>query len=71
MTDVNGSFKRGDVVSIVDPAGKEFARGIVNYNSDETRLLSGKRSDEIDSVVQDRNYDAIITRDNIAFLTKE
>lgn len=68
ITEVNGSFKRGDVVSIVDPQGKEFARGIVNYNSDETRLLSGKKSDQIDTVVQDRNYDAVITRDNIAFL---
>jgi glutamate 5-kinase len=71
VTEVNGSFKRGDVVSIVDPAGKEFARGIVNYNSDETRLMSGKKSDEIANVVQDRNYDAVITRDNIAFLAKE
>jgi len=71
VTEVNGTFKRGDVVSILDTQGKEFARGIVNYNSDEARLLSGKRSDEIGNVVQDRNYDAIITRDNIAFLAKE
>lgn len=71
VTAVNGAFKRGDVVSILDPGGREFARGIVNYNSDETRLLTGKKSDEIDLVVADRNYDAIITRDNIAFLAKE
>lgn len=71
VTDVNGVFKRGDVVSIVDPSGREFARGIVNYNSDETRLLSGKKSDEIDLVVSNRNYDAIVTRDNLAILAKE
>ena len=71
ITVVNGAFKRGDVVSITDEQGKEFARGIVNYNSDETRLLSGKKSEEIDNVVQDRNYDAVITRDNIAFLAKD
>ncbi|MDZ4835447.1 MAG: glutamate 5-kinase [Candidatus Melainabacteria bacterium] len=71
VTDVNGVFKRGDVVSIVDPSGREFARGIVNYNSDETRLLSGKKSDEIDLVVANRNYDAIVTRDNLAILAKE
>ncbi len=68
VTDVEGTFKRGDVVSIIDPAGKEFARGIVNYSSDETRMLSGKQSHEIDQIVANRNYDAIITRDNIAFL---
>lgn len=71
VTEVNGTFKRGDVVSITDEHGKEFARGIVNYNSDETRLLSGKKSEEIANVVQDRNYDAVITRDNIAFLAKD
>jgi glutamate 5-kinase len=71
VTDVNGVFKRGDVVSIVDHTGHEFARGIVNYNSDETRLLSGKRSAEIDLVVENRNYDAIVTRDNLAFLEKD
>ena len=71
ITEVNGAFKRGDVVSIIDEHGKEFARGIVNYSSDETRLLSGKKSEEIANVVQDRNYDAVITRDNIAFLAKE
>lgn len=71
VTDVNGVFKRGDVVSIVDPSGREFARGIVNYNSDETRLLSGKKSDEIDLIVENRNYDAIVTRDNLAILAKE
>lgn len=71
VTNVNGEFKRGDVVSIVDPLGREFARGIVNYNSDETRLLSGKKSDEIDLIVKDRNYDAVVTRDNLAILAKE
>lgn len=71
VTNVNGDFKRGDVVSIVDPSGREFARGIVNYNSDETRLLSGKKSDEIDLIVENRNYDAIVTRDNLAILAKE
>ena len=67
---VEGSFERGDVVSILDESKKEFARGLTNYNSEETGLLSGKHSDLIDQMISNRNYDAIITRDNIAFLNE-
>lgn len=65
---VSGNFDRGDVISITDQRGKEFARGIVNYSSDETRKILGLHSDAIAELVEQRNYDALITRDNIAFL---
>jgi glutamate 5-kinase len=68
VTEVKGSFDRGDVVSIVDASGVEFARGIVNYSSDETKKISGLHSDAINELVEHRNYDALITRNNIAFL---
>jgi glutamate 5-kinase len=68
VVEVRGNFERGDVVSILDEADLEFARGIVNYSSREARKISGKHSNEIDRLVEDRNYDALITRDNIAFL---
>lgn len=69
VVEVRGSFERGDVVSILDETDQEFARGIVNYSSQETKKISGKHSNEIDRVIEHRNYDALITRDNIAFLT--
>jgi glutamate 5-kinase len=68
IVEVKDTFDRGDVVSILDSSGKEFARGIVNYSSDEARRITGKRSDVIDEKIEDRNYDALVTRDNIAFL---
>jgi glutamate 5-kinase len=68
VTEVRDSFERGDVVSILDSNGHEFARGIVNYSSIEARKISGLHSDAIDGVIEDRNYDALITRDNLVFL---
>lgn len=68
VVDVKGTFDRGDVVSIVDGNGHEFARGIVNYSSEEARKITGQKSDAIDNLIEQRNYDALITRDNIAFL---
>jgi glutamate 5-kinase len=65
---VKGQFQRGDVVTVKDESGVEFARGIVNYSSAEADKISGKNSNVIDEVIEHRNYDALITRDNIAFL---
>jgi glutamate 5-kinase len=67
VIEVRGTFERGDVVSILDDQEREFARGIVNYSSDEARKISGQHSAKIDEVITKRNYDALITRDNIAF----
>jgi len=68
VTKVQGQFERGDVVSIVDSSGKEFARGIVNYSSTEAQRISGQHSEVIDEMIEQRNYDALVTRNNIAFL---
>ena len=39
VTNVHGVFERGDVVSCIDQTGQEIARGIVNYNTQETMLI--------------------------------
>jgi len=61
-------FKKGEVVSILDENEKEFARGIVNYNSEDCRRIIGNHSNEILKLLGFKNYDAIITRDNITIL---
>ena len=68
VEDVINEFEQGEVVSICDENGTEFARGMVNYNSDECRKLLGVHSDNIVNILGYKNYDAIITRDNITKL---
>src|SRR5437773_1178139 len=70
IVEVRGDFERGAVVSIIDEQEREFARGIVNYSSDEARKISGLHSGKIDELIEERNYDALITRENIAFLNE-
>ena len=65
---VVNSFDKGDVVSIVDENEKEFARGIVNYDSESCKKLVGTHSDNILEILGFKNYDAVITRDNITIL---
>ena len=68
LVEVRGHFARGDVVSILDAEGSEFARGLMNYASDEAQAVLGQSSRRLDELVADRNYDALVTRDNIALL---
>ncbi|MCQ2744386.1 MAG: glutamate 5-kinase [bacterium] len=68
IVDIINDFKQGEVVSICDEEGKEFARGMVNYDSEECRRISGSHSDNILDALGYKNYDAVITRDNITHL---
>lgn len=65
VINVKNHFNSGDVVSIIDTEGNEFARGMINYSSEESQKLIGLHSEEIESVIHHKNYDALITRDNI------
>ncbi|MBQ2611528.1 glutamate 5-kinase [bacterium] len=68
VLDVINEFKKGDVISILDEDDCEFARGIVNYDSSACRKVSGAHSNDILKILGFKNYDAIITRDNITIL---
>ena len=68
VVEVINSFNKGDVISILDENHNEFARGIVNYDSDSCKKLVGSHSDNILDILGFKNYDAIITRDNITVL---
>ena len=65
---IKNTFGKGDVVSILDEQGCEFARGIVSYNSNTKKKILGSHSDNIADILGFKNYDAIITRDNITIL---
>jgi len=71
VTRIENEFEHGDVVSIIGPNGQEIARGIVNYSSSDASKLIGKHSDDIVRLATSKNYDAFITRNNIAFLTDQ
>ena len=64
---LEGDCKRGDAVSITDEAGREFARGIVNYSARDALPLLGKRSPEIAEIAGE-DYEELITRDNIVVM---
>lgn len=62
---VKGDFRRGDLVACVDAAGREIARGLVNYNADEARRIAGRSSREIEALLGYRGDEELIHRDNL------
>jgi glutamate 5-kinase len=65
---VRGDFASGDCVSLVDPDGVEFARGLVNYPASDVLKVKGRHSHEISRVLGYKVADEIVHRDNFVLL---
>ena len=62
---VVGTFERGAPVRIMNAAGEEIARGLVNYPSDELNRICGRRSSEILEILGCCEYEEVVHRDNL------
>ena len=65
VTAASGSFRRGDMVRVLDPEGEEIAKGLANYDVAETRRLTGRKSAEIETVLGYVDEPELIHRDNL------
>lgn len=65
---VQGEFEHGNIVSVKNQAGKELARGIVNYDKKELEHIKGAHSDDIATVLGYKHFDEVIHRDNLVIL---
>jgi glutamate 5-kinase len=65
---VHGEFERGAVVACLGPEGREIARGLVNYSSQETRRIMRRPSSEIESILGYVDGPELIHRNNLVLL---
>ncbi|TSK04547.1 MAG: glutamate 5-kinase [Geobacter sp.] len=65
---VEGRFARGACVRVLDTEGNEFARGIVDYSSQEIEKICRHKSGEIEEILGFRYGDDVIHRDNLVIL---
>jgi len=68
VSKVEGEFERGAVVACLSPDGVEVARGLVNYNAQESRRISGRPSGEIEAILGYVDEPELIHRDNLVLL---
>ncbi len=70
IASASGSFKKGDIVSLQDAKGDEFARGLTNYAIDDVLKIKGLKTEQIAGVLGRCPYDEVVHRDNMA-LTRD
>jgi glutamate 5-kinase len=62
---VSGYFERGDAVAIVDATGREIAKGLSAYSSEDAVLIAGHNSREIEDILGYRGRGEIVHRDDL------
>ncbi len=65
VKEICGSFEMGEVVSVFDEKGNEFARGLSNYDSKQAHFLKGCRKADIAEKLGSIPFTEAIHRDNL------
>ena len=65
VTRITGDFERGDTIAVLNPDDREIARGLVGLDSDDARLVMGKRSDTIVALLGMDSRAELVHRDNL------
>ncbi len=65
---IEGRFERGDSVAVIDPDGREVARGLVAYHIDEATRIAGHKTGEIEKILGYRGRDEMIHRDDLVLI---
>jgi glutamate 5-kinase len=68
VTRVKGEFVRGDAVAILDPDGREIARGLVGLDREEADLVKGKNSKRTAELLGLGARSELVHRDNLVVL---
>lgn len=68
VSKVEGDFQRGEVVSCISNEGSEIARGLVNYDANESQKIKGKTSEKFESILGYVDEAELIHRDNLVLL---
>jgi glutamate 5-kinase len=63
---VEGSFDRGDAVTIRALDGRDLGRGLIAYPNDEAAAIMGKKSGEISAILGHAGRAELIHRDDMA-----
>ncbi len=65
ITDVNGSFQKGDHIKILDKNMKEHARGLSSFSSDEIFKIKGKHSNKIKDLLGYISKSEVVHKDDM------
>lgn len=68
VTKITGTFERGDTIAILDPDGREIARGLSGLDSEDASQVIGKHSDTILALLGVDSRSELVHRDNLVLI---
>ena len=68
ITKINGSFKKGENVIILDQNNNQLARGLSSFSSNEIDRIKGKQSREIEKILGYLSKSEVIHKDDMVLL---
>lgn len=68
VVSVDGKFEGGDVISLCDIDGIEFARGVAGYDAAQVEQIKGIRSNQIENALGVKPFDEVVHRDSLVIL---
>jgi glutamate 5-kinase len=68
---VQGTFERGDIVSLANQQGPELGRGLVEYSSDDAARIIGCRSENIEQRLGYRGRSVMVHRDELVLFAHD
>ena len=68
VTGSQGSFAAGEIVDILGPDGKPFARGMVEFDDTQIARIAGKTTDELKQLFPGRKRFEVVHRDDLVLL---
>jgi glutamate 5-kinase len=68
IVEVHGEFKANETITILDAAGNVFAKGVTGYSSLDLGKIKGKKTAEIEKILNRKSHDEVIHRDNLVLV---
>jgi glutamate 5-kinase len=70
VVSIHGDFERADVLHIYDEKGEEIARGLCNFSSDETAIISSRPDDTVQNILGYTASQRLINSENLVVLSE-
>jgi glutamate 5-kinase len=71
ILEVHGEFKAHDTISVRDMEGTEIAKGVTGFSSMDIGKIKGKKTSEIEKILNCESCDEVIHRDNLVLIGEE
>jgi glutamate 5-kinase len=71
ILEVHGEFKAHDTISVRDMEGTEIAKGVTGFSSMDLGKIKGKKTSELEKILNRKSCDEVIHRDNLVLIGEE